>query len=437
MLISFTVENYRSFADEQTLSLEAVKDDAHSDHVVDCGRFSLLKTAALYGANASGKSNLLKAIKFMVAFVKLSATKMNLGDSIRDANGFRLDKARVGTPCSFDIRLLFDGTEYQYGFSATKERVHDEWLYITRKGTRATNPLSRCFDPSTGKTEWKLRGELKGAKDITEKTRDNGLFLSRAAEMNVDCVKELFSWFMGRFRYLNLALPSGWLMEQTARRMEKDDMFRTRVENLVHHADFGIDGLSIGTESLVDALKNKFGPTNLPKEVLTKLASMVSVNVRRRFKVQTVHKLPRSDETVEFSLENDESNGTQRFFGIIGAVLNAFDRGDLLVVDELDCSMHPHLTYKLVEMFQSAEANPKGAQLVFATHDTNLMTPALFRRDEIWLTEKKVGGGTELFSLAEIESKPRKDDGFEKHYLAGRYGGVPAFGPALEDLGVQ
>ena len=94
--------------------------------------------------------------------------------------------------------------------------------------------------------------------------------------------------------------------------------------------------------------------------------------------------------------------------------------------------MHPHLTRKLVEMFQSAEANPKGAQLVFATHDTNLMTPALFRRDEIWLTEKAAGGGTELFSLADVKSKPRKDDAFEKHYLAGRYGGVPSFGPALE-----
>ena len=140
----------------------------------------------------------------------------------------------------------------------------------------------------------------------------------------------------------------------------------------------------------------------------------------------------------DFSLEEDESNGTQRFFGIVGVVLDALDHGDLLVVDELDCSMHPHLTYKLVEMFQSAEANPKGAQLVFATHDTNLMTPALFRRDEIWLTEKGANGGTELFSLSDIKSKnrPRKEEPFEKHYLAGRYGGVPSFGPALETFGI-
>jgi predicted ATPase len=442
MLISFSVENYRSFADEQTLSIEAVKDDAHPEHVVDCGRFSLLKTAAIYGANASGKSNLLKAFKFMVGFVKMSATKMTLGDPIKGAEGFRLDQTRAGLPSSFDIRMLLNDTEYQYGFSATKERVHDEWLYVTRKGTRATNPLFRSLDTATGKTDWKLRGELSGARDITEKTRDNGLFLSRAAEMNVDCVKELFSWFMWQFRYLNLALPSHSLIIQTVRRMEGDDEFRARVENLVHDADFGIDGLSTESELLAKALKERFQPLlpGMSEEFVGRykrvLERVTSGDPLRRFRVQTLHRLPGSDEIVEFSLKSDESNGTQRFFGIVGAILGALDAGTLLVVDELDCSMHPHLTYKLVEMFQSAEANPKGAQLIFATHDTNLMTPSLFRRDEIWLTEKTSNGGTDLFSLTEIESekRPRKEEPFEKHYLAGHYGGIPAFGPTLEDF---
>jgi len=381
----------------------------------------------------------LKAIRFMVGFVKASATKMNLGDPIKGADCFRLDKARAEMPCSFDIRILLNDTEYQYGFSATKKRVHDEWLYITRKGTRAMNPLSRCFDPATGKTDWNLRGELSGAKDITEKTRDNGLFLSRAAEMNVDCVKELFSWFMEQFRYLDLALPSHRLIVQTARRMEVEDAFRTRVEDLIHDADFGIDGLSTESELLVKALEEKYLPLlpDMPAEFVARykaLLERLSSGDSHRVRVQTFHRLPNSDETVEFSLKRDESNGTQRFFGIIGVILHALDCGSLLVVDELDCSMHPHLTYKLVEMFQSSEANPKGAQLVFATHDTNLMTPALFRRDEIWLTEKTANGGTELFSLTEIESekRPRKEEPFEKHYLAGRYGGVPTFGPAIE-----
>ena len=201
MLISFSVENYRSFADEQTLSLEAVKDDTHPDHVVDCGKFSLLKSIAIYGSNASGKSNLLRAFDFMAKFVRTSATRMNLGDSIRGADCFRLEKARAGMPCSFDVRLLLNGKEYQYGFSVTKERVHDEWLYVKREDTKSSNPLSRRFDPATEKTDWKLRGELKGAHGLIEKTRDNGLFLSCAAEMNVDFVKDLFSCFAERIRY--------------------------------------------------------------------------------------------------------------------------------------------------------------------------------------------------------------------------------------------
>ena len=445
MLISFTVENYRSFAEEQTLSLEAVKDDTHPDHVANRGKFSLLKSIAVYGSNASGKSNLLKAFDFMANFVKNSATEMNLGDPISGANHYRLDKARFGMPCSFDIRILLNETEYQYGFSVSKERVHDEWLFVTRKGTKSTNPLSRRFDPSTENTDWKLRGELKGSRDLIEKTRDNGLFLSRAAEMNIDCVKELFLWFKERLRHLSLVTPPAVLMQETANRVESDNVFRARIEKLVHDADLGVEGLSVERKSILHVLKDA------PEQVqsffetfLTDFLRSVEPQARKEASrayatVQTLHRLPNSEDTIVLSLDDDESNGTQRFLGIIGPILDALDRGGLLIVDELDCSMHPQLTRKLVAMFHSEEANSKGAQLIFATHDTNLMTPSLFRRDQIWLTEKTRNGNTELFSLTDIESerRPRKDEPFEKNYLAGRYGGVPAFGPALEDFGVQ
>ena len=447
MLISFTVENYRSFAEEQTLSLGAVKDDTHPDHVVNRGKFSLLKSIAVYGSNASGKSNLLKAFDFMANFVKNSATEMNLGDPISGANHYRLDKARSGMPCSFDIRVLLNETEYQYGFSASEERVHDEWLYVTRKGTKSTNPLSRRFDPSTEKTDWKLRRELKGSRDLIEKTRDNGLFLSRAAEMNVGFVKELFLWFAKRLQYWHLArMRAGALIEQTAGRIEKSDSSRARIERLIHDADFGIEGLSTSKQPRFPSLEDVSEETRKFNQALRDLVASV---VRRgklgeedtlnKLVVQTLHRIPNSGDSVAFSLETDESDGTQRFFGIIGTILRTLDDGALLIVDELDCSMHPQLTRKLVEMFHSEEANPKGAQLIFATHDTNLMTPSLFRRDQIWLTEKTQNGNTELFSLSDIESerRPRKDEPFEKNYLAGRYGGVPAFGPALEDFGVQ
>jgi hypothetical protein len=415
--------------------------------VLTRGRFSLLKSIAIYGSNASGKSNLLKAFDFMANFVRNSATKMNLGDHIRGADCFRLDKARSGTPCSFDICILLNETKYQYGFSVSKERVHDEWLYVTRKSTKSTNPLSRRFDPSTEKTDWKLRGELKGSRDLIEKTRDNGLFLSRAAEMNVGFVKELFLWFAKRLQYWHLAqMPAVALIQQTASHIEEDDSIRARIERLIHDADFAIDGLSASKEPIFGAQEDPSKSLRALGDGLRYLAESLpwrpkisEQDVKDKFVVQTLHRVPDSEDSVAFSLERDESDGTQRFFGIIGTILQALDDGGLLVVDELDCSMHPQLTRKLVEMFHSEEANPKGAQLVFATHDTNLMTPSLFRRDQIWLTEKTQNGNTELFSLTDIQSekRPRKDEPFEKNYLAGRYGGVPTFGPALEDLGVQ
>ena len=334
-----------------------------------------------------------------------------------------------------NVRLFLNGTEYQYGFSATRERVCDEWLHVKRKGGRSTNPLMRRYDPASGKTDWQLRGELKGAKDIVEKTRDNGLFLSRAAEMNLDFVAELYLWFRDHFSFLSLAGLPDALMQQTARRVARDSSFRGRVERLIRDADFAIDGLSAAPGPMPGLPKSKdpfaaMGQATRAYEgffgrIIGNLAAEaegLGPDATKYVAVETVHRIPDSEDTVQFSLETDESNGTQRFFALIGPVLEALDEGHLLVVDELDCSMHPQLTYKLVEMFHSPEANPKGAQLVFATHDTSLMTPALFRRDQIWLTEKTRKGAAVLFSLCEIEpeKKPRKDEPFEKHYLAGR-----------------
>ncbi len=443
MLIEFSVENYRSFAEEQTLSLVAGKDSNHPEHVVDCGKFGLLKAAALYGSNASGKSNLLKAFQFMDNFVRKSATTMTLGDPIAGIEPFRLDPQWRDKPTAFEVRLLLDGTEYQYGFSATIERVHDEWLHVRRKGGRLTNPLLREYDAETGETSWGLRGELKQAKELTDKTRDNGLFLSRAAEMNETFVKELFMWFQAGLWHLDLATPPDGLMQNTARRVCKDASFSARVETLLHDADLGIDGISARVESshlgnIIQELKRevlfigKYGhPDPSSAERLAEVSSTLSV--------QTVHRLVESGEGIEFSLENDESNGTQRFFALVGIVLGALDNGNLLVVDELECSMHPLLTFKIVELFQSPDTNPNGAQIVFATHDSTLMTPALFRRDQIWLTEKQRSGATSLFSLSDIEpeKRPRQSEAFEKNYLSGRYGGVPNFGPAFEDLEIK
>jgi AAA15 family ATPase/GTPase len=429
MLIDFTVENFRSFAEAQTLSMIASKDSSHEESVVEKGPFRLLKTAALFGANASGKSNLIKSFALVDRFVGQSATKMNLGDPIRWVVPFSLDRQWREKPSTFAIRLLIKGTEYQYGFSATLKRVHKEWLHLKREGGRVTTALSREYDVAVGEEKWHTQGELKEqASAAVKATRDNGLFLSQAAQMNVEFVKELFLWFRRRLWPFDLSTPPSHLLQASAERILEDKGYRARMERLIHDADLGIGQLTAQKESVSVTLKDA------PKEIREFLGSLGDVE---QYRVRTTHSIRDSDEQIEFSLEDDESLGTQRFFGIVGRMLRAFDDGDVLVVDELDCSLHPLLAYKLVKLFQSNEANPNGAQLLFTTHDSALMNPSLLRRDQIWFCEKNSEEATQLFSLDDIERTPRKKEAFEKNYLAGRYGAVPSFGPALEDFEIK
>jgi AAA15 family ATPase/GTPase len=151
------------------------------------------------------------------------------------------------------------------------------------------------------------------------------------------------------------------------------------------------------------------------------------------YTIRSIHRSP-GGEVVRFNFLEAESNGTQRFFALAGPWLDALDQGALLVIDELDCSMHPTLTWKLVELFQTRDANPNGAQLVFSTHDSTLMDLELFRRDQIWIVEKGRAGASRLSSLYDFEEKPRNNEALQQRYLAGRYGGVPVFGPTFEDL---
>lgn len=440
MLIEFTVENYRSFAEAQTLSFVASKDTSHPGHIINKSKLRLLNAAAVYGSNASGKSNLLRAMKFMKEFVQISATKMNLGEPIKGLDPFRLDAAYRSKPSSFEVRLLIGETHYRYGFSADQKQVYDEWLYVRHEGGRETRTLLRKCSPETNQTEWILRGELKEqSAGVTEKTRDNGLFLSRAAEMNVEFVNDLFLWFCHHLWYYDLSITPYILMDKTAGLIQKDDQFRERVKKLILDADIGIDRIFVKGKQISN-------PDNLSEDALSAIIRLIKISdaldgseeSSNYIRIQTIHRIFNSNEFVEFSLDREESNGTQRFFSLIGLMLIGMDDGNLLVVDELDCSMHPLLSRKLLELFQSPEVNTKGAQIVFATHDTNLMSPNLFRRDQIWFTEKNQKGATELFPLSDIETKKaRKHEAFEKNYLSGRYGGVPNFGPAFEDMEIR
>ena len=436
MLIQFSVKNYRSFRGEQTLSLVAGKDATHPHSLIDCeGKFRLSKVASIYGANASGKSNLVKAMRAMERFVLLSATQMNLGDSIEFVSPFRLDTSTAQEPSRFEITLLIEGDIFTYGFSATREQVHDEWLFVKPQGKRESKWLERRRDKASRAPSWVFRGPLKrDASLLKEKTRDNGLVLSRAAELNIEAVTPLYLWFRNTFFIFDLSEQPTGLGQLTAERMNEDREFRNRVIQLIREADFGIDSLSVKEEEAMLSI-----PDDAPKELremFVNFQKLIGSEKLIRFSIATEHPLNGGETKIPFSLEEDESNGTQRFFALAGPILSALSDGDLLVIDELDCSMHPLLTQKVIELFQSSEENTNGAQLVFVTHDSSLMDPKLLRRDQIWLTEKRTNGSTELFSLYDFgaSTRPRKGTAFERNYLAGRYGAVPSFGPFFEDL---
>jgi hypothetical protein len=287
-----------------------------------------------------------------------------------------------------------------------------------------------------------LKGPLKrDAELLRSKTRDNGLLLSRGAELNIESLAPLFVWFRNELHVLDQSVPPTHVVQMTARRMGTHDQLRSRVLQLMRDADFGITGLQVAEVPAFQPLPDS-APDDVRAFVMnlqTDLTKLIGEKNLVELSVFTEHAQYPTTDGIKFSLEEDESNGTQRFFALAGPILDALENGHVLVIDELDCSMHPNLTRKLIELFQSSEMNTNGAQLIFATHDSSIMDSSLFRRDQIWLTEKRRNGATDLFSLYDIEheKRPRRAEALEKNYLAGRYGAVPNFGPAFEDLEVR
>lgn len=428
MLLEFSVSNFRSFKDEQTLSLLAGRDKKHPGNLIQMGPYRTLKCAVLYGANASGKSNLIRAIDVMIDFVRVSATKMTEGDKIPGVVPFRLSAQAGPQPSRFGVKLLVGDIVYNYAFSANQSRVFEECLSAGPIGGSEKLWFSRAFDEAAQDYKWEFGAHLReGESVLRERTRGNGLALSRGAEQNMKPLSDLFIALSKRTWVFQLSDPLIGLPQQTARRMLGSQPFAERIVRLVRDADLSIEGLTVEerpADSEVLALIHKIMPESLLKSMGDKDFSAPAI--------RTAHRVRDTDAAVEFNME-DESNGTQRFFALAGPVVDALEKGALLVVDELDCSMHPLLARKLLELFQSESWNPKGAQLIFTTHDTSLMQPALFRRDQVWLVGKDTSGASRLRSLYDYR-KPRSTESFQRNYLAGRYGALPSFGPTFEDL---
>lgn len=414
MLIQFSVQNFRSFRESETLSLTAgspteLPDNTFSPSTLEDLR--LLKTAVVYGPNASGKSNLIRAMEFMRDMVEDSLAGMPAIERFFGLSPFRLDHKSASEPTTFEAIFMIDGVRYQYGFSVLNRTVSREWLRAY------PNKVAQSwFERGLGEDSWNFSPHLKGEKKrLVELTRPDALFLSVAAKFNHQQLTPVYAWFQDRVRIIG-ATPTD--TEYTARRSSEDLDFHKLVENALKIADLGIADFQVEqqSESSGDSLFE-----------VPKLADGTPARARRRRAiVKTLHRILNPEKVVEFDLMRDESLGTRRFFGLIGKWVNALRTASVVFVDELDASMHPMLTRLLVTMFQDPHMNPHNAQAIVTTHDTTLLDNSIFRRDQVWFVQKDAESASHLYSLQDFH--PRKNEALQKGYLAGRYGAMPFIG---------
>ena len=409
MLVDFTVRNYRSIREEQRLSLVATAGVMKEEgQVFDSGAPGvdrLLRSAVIYGANAAGKSNFLRGLGAMKTIV-ITSSGGQVGDAL-PIEPFLLDDT-AKEPTTFEVVMIVDRVKYQYGFSATSEDVVEEWLYaFPEKRAQKWFHRERGVDP----TSW-FGSHLKGAKQSwASACRPNALLLSTAVQLNSEQLRPIFEWFREK---LQLVLGTGELPDSFTARLLKDKSQNTRLSALLKAFDTGIVGIRLEeatpSEEWLENMRNLV-PEQLQDVVLERAQSAV------RFK----HFSATGSETW-FDLD-DESQGTQKLFSYAGPILDVIDSGLILVIDEMNNSLHPLIVRRIVEMFNDPRLNLKNAQLIFASHATSILSTDLFRRDQIWFVEKDRSGGSSLYPLTDFS--PRKDASLAKGYLQGKFGAIP------------
>ena len=423
MLIEFSVENFRSFKDLTVFSMVAAPKLKSRDPDVDERNLIrvedgpvLLSAAAIYGANASGKSTLVSAFERMEQFVLQSAQHTKQTGNI-PVESHWLSSASKGEPTRFELVFRVEEKQYRYGFRATTERVVEEWLYWVPT-TKEALLFHRSMD------EYHLGREFREGRGLTKKTRPNALLLSVAAQFNGPISTRITTWFWDRLNVFSGLHPEHLAPYTLERYFEGE--YKEQIWDLVRRLDLGIVELRFKASDFTgDAL-----PTNMPDHIrkmiednkpdTVTIGELISVHPKFDSEGQCV-----GEEEFPFGSESD---GTQKLFALAGMLVKTLAEGGIFVVDALDSRLHPMMTRSLVSLFCSRETNPKGAQLVFTTQNTNMLDNTLLRRDQIWFTEKDRQGASHLYSLAEFKEPVRNDANYERNYIKGRYGAVPFLG---------
>ena len=392
MLLRFGVSNYRSIKDYQEISLVAASIKDLGADFIDCPNFkiNILPAVAIYGANAAGKSNFLRALRFMCNLVESSHQRAK-PDSKINRSYFKLDPLYATEPTQMDCDFILNGDRYSYGLILNDEHILEEWLYSFSGSSKRKVKKTLFHRKVSESSPYYFGPELKGLnRTVTELTRDNSLFLSAAAANNHKQLSEIYKFFASNFLFKsadNLVSP-----KELSQHLGETDT-RVKILDFLQYADTGI----VDVETIKSNEPDE--KTKLFRQGLNELISTMSDGnapsiLDEEFQIELLIKhRGDSDNNTSMSL-SDESAGTIALLGLLGPLFDALKAGGILVLDELNTNLHPLVSRNLITIFNSKNTNPNGAQLLFTTHDTNLLCGGILRRDQIWFAEKDRAGAS-------------------------------------------
>lgn len=414
MLIEFRLCNYRSVRGPQVLSMVASTAQELPENICMSDsdtNLKLVRSAAIYGANAAGKSNLVRALDFMRKFILFSAKESQLGEKI-PVDNFLFDKETALQPSKFEITFTKNKTRYQYGFELDKDHVSEEWLYAYPSG-RIQQWFNRVYDKKNDKYLWKFSKFFTGQKQLwTDSTRSNALFLSTAVQLNSEKLAPVFAWFQK-----DLVVIPAFNRVNMGKSLDQLETPEGKKKLLKY--------INVADKSIADILSvtEKFSEDSLPKDIPDNIKAKVKSELAGKEVLTKLDFIHPNNAALDFE---EESHGTQKFFAYAGYWIDALENGKVIVVDELDNGVHPLAVRFLINLISSAEENKINSQLIFTTHDTSLLDSDIFRRDQIWFVEKDKNNATQLYPL--LDFSPRKNEAIGKGYLQGRYGALPYIG---------
>lgn len=415
MLIQFNFSNYRSFKDEVNLDMEATRITEHPNHVAEVGKEKILKVAAIYGANASGKSNVFSAFEYMTEYVVNSfkfggdsSIKQSKANEYRKVSPFLFDSKSKNEPSTFEVFFVDNSNDkykvFQYGFSLNSEEVLEEWLYTKAK---TSSSYKTIFYRKKGE-ETDYSGIKKNKDNIELALEKETLIVSLGAKLKIDILKTVREWFL-KNEIVDFGNPGENFLRSRLLPYNFDNDREVQQKVVEYFSSFD--------ESIKDFLiiENDGESDEAEKEGTSVI-------------IKTLHKMNDSDDMEALNLM-EESSGTLKMFSLYPSIQSALELGSLLFIDEFNSRLHPLLVRSIIQLFENPKINKNNAQLIFTTYDVWQLSNDLLRRDEIWFSEKDENGASSLYSLVEFQDKDgekiRKDESYGKNYVVGKYGAIP------------